>query len=121
MNKVLENFQSERRKLDDDSSRQTARAEREVVAAEWRRSTQCRGNVPDCGKVSHFVGCNVDDGAAPTCDRLGFLFAQPLSRAAFEAASRIQIGAHQIVFELGRFVQRMHKLLARGKRRGCGH
>ena len=57
-------------------------------------------------------------------NRGGFRFRQPFAFSAAQAERRVEIGAHQVVLELSRFVQRRQQVLAarswRGSRVGHG-
>ena len=70
-------------------------------------------------RCAHLLDGHVEDGAAPARDGLGLVRGQPLGFAAAQAEGRVQVGAHQVVLELGGFVQLVYERLAGNA--GLGH
>ena len=82
------------------------------AAAKARRAAQRGGDVPHRRQMPHLLDRHLDQLAAPAAHGGDFLRAQALGLAVLETEGRIQVGAHQVVLELRRLVQRMQDLFA---------
>jgi hypothetical protein len=71
-----------------------------------------RSDVPYRDEVAHLVDRDIEDRAAPACDRFGFRRGKAFAFTVLQAEGGVEIGAHQILLELRGFVERMQNLLA---------
>ena len=110
---MLQNGGTERGQFHPDPRRQEPGVEREIGATEARHAAKCRGDVPDGGEVAHFIDGNAKDLLAPAAGGGGLGLAQALGRLRLETERGVEVGAHQVVLDLGRLVQRVHEQLAR--------
>jgi hypothetical protein len=75
---------------------------------------------PHRREVAHLVDRHRHDFPAPARDGIGLRAAQPFV-GGLQAERRIQIGAHEVVLDLGRLVERMQQRFARRVLElGCG-
>jgi len=105
MYEMLKGIMSEGRQLDDDSGGQTAGTERKVVTPEGWRAAESGRDVPDCREVTHLLDSDAENRGSPTLDSLRLLDGQPPVVASFQTEGGVEIGAHQIVFELRGFAE----------------
>src|SRR6185437_10999785 len=94
--------------------------EREIGAADARAAAERRGDVPHRQQVPHLLDRDIEQHAAPAAyrRRLGRIQALPL--AVLQAEGGIQVGAHEVVLELGGLVQAVDEDLALRQGRGRG-
>src|SRR3546814_10797379 len=108
---MLQHGRTERRELYRDARRQISGREREIGAPEPRRAAERRGYIPDRHEMAHLIDGDVENDPAPARDRLGLGTAQPLRLAIPETEGGIEVDAHQLLLEIGGFVERVQQLL----------
>src|SRR5258708_25349087 len=64
--------------------------------------------------MSHLIGRDVENDPSPAFNGLRLSGGQSFRGARAQAEGRVQIGAHEVVLELGGFIQRVQQSLARG-------
>jgi hypothetical protein len=122
MYKMLQRRGVERRQPDDDTGRQVARIEWKIRAPEPWRAAERGGDVPYRDQVTHLLRRDGNDRCAPTLHGLELRRSQSFVRAGLQRKRRVQIGAHQAVFELRGLAQRVKQVLAaRGRFEIAGH
>ena len=62
--------------------------------------------------MTHLIDGDGKNLAPPARHRLSLKRPEPLRFAGLQTKSRVQVGAHEIVLELRRFVERVHEQLA---------
>jgi hypothetical protein len=117
VDEVLDHRLGERGELDDHRGRQDSWIERKVPAPEPRCTTERARDVPHRGEVAHLLDRDLEDRASPARDRLGFVRGETLTL--LERERRVEVRAHEVVLELGGFVQTMDQLLAAGHGHGA--
>ncbi len=110
---MLQHRLIERRQLHHHARRQIAGIDREIAAAETRCAAECGGDVPHGAEMPHLLDGDLDDGPTPARGGRGLLGSEAVL-GILQAEGRIEIGAHQIVLELGGFVEPVNQLLACG-------
>ena len=126
VDEVLQHRFAERRELDDDAGRQVAGVEREVAAPEARRAAERRSDVPHRREVPHLLDRDVERS---TCRQAAAVAGSPRpdarpSSAVAQAERGVQVRAHQVVLELGGFVERVQdgsRSASRGAATSCVH
>ena len=109
---VLQRIGPKGRELHGNTGRQIPGIEREVGTADaWTRAER-RGEVPDGHQVTHLLDGDVHQHAAPALHRLSLGSGESLRLALLETRGGVEVRAHQVVLELGRFVQRIDQDLA---------
>ncbi len=110
---MLQGRAGERSELHNNAGRQETGIERKVRATETGRATQRRGDIPDSGEMSHLLDRHFYQHAAPSLYGVGLLCGQAVNFAILQAEGCVEVGAHEIVLELGGLVEGMESVLAR--------
>jgi hypothetical protein len=122
MYKMLQRRGVERRQPHDDAGRQVARIERKIRTPEPWRSAERSRDVPYRDQMTHFLGRDGHDRGAPALHGLDLRRSQSFIRAGLQRKRRVQIRAHQAVFELRGLAQCVEQMLAaRGRVEIAGH
>ena len=105
---MLQRIGVKRRELHHHARGQVARIERKVGAPEARAAAERAGDVPHGRKVTHLLdrhrrAAPASSGARRRTPRS----LSPSSVRVAQARGGVEIGAHEIVFELGRLVERV--------------
>src|SRR6516164_3775472 len=124
MDEVLDDGFAEGGEPHNDTRRQITRIKWKIRPSESWRAAERRRDVPGGNEMAHLVDRDGAHCLAPAVHGIGLGRIETLLLAAPEAEGRVEIHAHERVLKLGRFVQRMHDLLAArdGQYGGClGH
>ena len=113
VDEVLQHRLAERRQSNYHVGRKPAGVEWKIHAAEAWRTAERRGDVPHGGEMAHLLDGHAENLAAPAGRGIGFRGRQAFLFTGLQAEGGVQVGAHQVVLELGGFVQLVYQRFAR--------
>ncbi len=127
IDEVLQRIAVEWRQAHDQAGGQHAGRDREIATAEMGDTTDRVHQIGHQGQMGHLVDGDIDDGTRPLGDLGARLGVDIVVGLGLQAPSGIEIAAHQVVLDLGRFGERVEQLLAimdadrRFGKAGVGH
>jgi len=121
MHEVLQRLFVKRGQLHHDPGGEKPRIERKVLAPEARLTGNTGRDVPHRHQVAHFIDGDIDDRPPPALYGFGLLGAQAFRFAVLQREGGVEVGAHQIVLELRRLLERVDQLFVGRRQYGSVH
>src|SRR4029450_8403617 len=109
---VVDGFLRERCTLHNDAGWVITGCHGEVRTREVRRGADRGHEVRDQPQMQHFLNGNIEDDAAPAPGRFELRWSKPAVVARLETKRRVEITAHEAMFDLGGLREQRDQLLA---------